>query len=135
MAMAGGHAAAWEWQWRQAMLAAAHVRSPVARRGCSSTRLLRRDCRGAPRGQQTPGSLRPPPAAASRCRCLHTVTPLLARFPALQEPAAMNLGGNQDWDTVVLSKKRPNAAAAQKPSNVNAAIRAGVWRLGGYRCV
>ncbi|EFN51089.1 hypothetical protein CHLNCDRAFT_28362 [Chlorella variabilis] len=37
----------------------------------------------------------------------------------------MNLSGNQDWDTVVLSKKRPNAAAAQKPSNVNAAIRAG----------
>lgn len=43
----------------------------------------------------------------------------------------MNLNGNQDWDTVVLSKKRPTAATAQKASNVNAAIRAGA-RGGGW---
>ncbi|KAI7838906.1 hypothetical protein COHA_007339 [Chlorella ohadii] len=42
-----------------------------------------------------------------------------------QQEAGVNLHGNQDWDTVVISKKRPTAAAAQKPSNVNAAIRAG----------
>lgn len=31
---------------------------------------------------------------------------------------------------MVISKKRPTAAAAQKPSNVNAAIRAGAPRSG-----
>jgi hypothetical protein len=39
--------------------------------------------------------------------------------------AAMNLNGGQDWDQVVIRKKAPTSAAAQKPSAVNAAIRAG----------
>lgn len=32
---------------------------------------------------------------------------------------------SQDWDQVVIRKKAPTSAAAQKPSAVNAAIRAG----------
>lgn len=60
--------------------------------------------------------------------------PAPTRLPSSPPAArpAVNLGGNQDWDTVVLSKKRPTAAAAQKPANVNAAIRAGAARGGPW---
>jgi putative transcription factor len=38
----------------------------------------------------------------------------------------MNMGGGQDWDTVVIRKKKPTSATLKDESAVNAARRAGV---------
>ena len=37
----------------------------------------------------------------------------------------MNMGQGQDWDTVVLSKRKPKAGTVNKDKEVNEALRSG----------
>ncbi|KAI8469924.1 MAG: multi protein bridging factor 1-domain-containing protein [Monoraphidium minutum] len=73
--------------------------------------------------------------ARARTPTQHLTRCLLARgsiAPASLAPfthpqaAAMNVGGGQDWDPVVLRKKPVSAAAAKDEKAVNAARRAGL---------
>jgi hypothetical protein len=49
------------------------------------------------------------PLALPPCLCLLDRQCLHFRRVAAPLTLKMNLSGNQDWDTVVISKKRPNA--------------------------